>query len=64
MTPGQKIKAARKALGLTQNQAAKTYGCTQPRWSEIEAQRFDPRVRTLERAAGVVGLTLSELFVA
>jgi len=62
VTPGQKIKAAREALGLTQAQAAKAYGCTQPRWAEIEAQRFDPQIRTLSRAARVVGLTLGELF--
>ena len=62
MTPGQRIRAARKALGLTQAQAAKAYGCTQPRWAEIEAQRFNPQIRTLSRAARVVGLTLGELF--
>ena len=62
MTPGQKIKVAREALGLTQAQAARAYGCTQPRWAEIEAQRFDPRLVTLRRAARVVGLTFSELF--
>ena len=64
MTPGQKIKAAREALGLTQAQAAKAYGCTQPRWAEIEAQRFDPRLATLSRAARVVGLALGDLFAA
>ena len=63
MTPGQRIRAAREARGLTQAQAAKAYGCTQPRWAEIEAQRFDPQVRTLRRAAKVVGLELNELFI-
>jgi len=62
VTPGQRIKAAREAKGLTQAQAARAYGCTQPRWAEIEAQRFDPRIETLSRAAQVVGLTLGELF--
>jgi len=62
VTPGQRIKAAREALGLTQAEAAEAYGCTQPRWAEIEAQRFDPQVATLRCAAEVVGLTLNELF--
>jgi transcriptional regulator with XRE-family HTH domain len=62
VTPGQRIKAAREALGLTQAEAAEAYGCTQPRWAEIEAQRFDPQVATLSRAAKVVGLALNELF--
>ena len=62
MTPGQRIRAGRKALGLTQAQAAEAYGCSQPRWAEIEVQRFDPQIQTLSRAARVVGLTLAEMF--
>ena len=62
MTPGERIRAAREARQMTQADAAAAYGCSRPRWAEIEAGRFPPQVETLRRAARVVGLSLADLF--
>ena len=61
MTPGERIRAARVGRGMTQARAAAVYGCSQPRWAEIEADRFAPQVETLRKAAAVVGLTLGDV---
>lgn len=63
MTIGDKIKRGRKAMGLTQAQAAKIMGCTQQYWSGLENDRTAPGIDTLAPVAAVLGCRLSVLFI-
>ena len=50
-TDGQRIRERREALGYTQSRAAKRAGFSQPRWAEIEADRYSMTLETLRRVA-------------
>ena len=47
MTFGEKVKTARKALGLTQEELGKLIGVTRRTITSDEADAFPPRTREL-----------------
>jgi transcriptional regulator with XRE-family HTH domain len=51
---GKNLRAARKRLGLTQEQVAERSGVQAGEVSRIEAGKRDPQVSTLERLAKAV----------
>lgn len=51
MTPGKNIQKRRKALGLTQAECARKYGCTQSCWADYERDRASPSVDTIGKIA-------------
>jgi transcriptional regulator with XRE-family HTH domain len=58
---GKNLRAARKKLGLTQEQVAERSGVQAGEVSRIEAGKRDPRVSTLERLAKAVEAKPGEL---
>ncbi len=58
---GKNLRAARKKLGLTQEQVAERSGVQAGEVSRIEAGKRDPRVSTLERLAKAVELKPGQL---
>ena len=58
---GKNLRAARKKLGLTQEQVAERSGVQAGEISRIEAGKRDPRVSTLERLAKAVELKPGQL---
>ncbi len=61
MKVGQKIKALRKQRELSQASLAETAGLSQVAISKIEAEQKSPTLRTLEKLAIALGVTVSEL---
>lgn len=57
----QRIRCARIAADLTQEQAAERSKIPYKRWQAIEAGAANVTVRTLARLANALGLTISEL---
>jgi len=55
---GRLLKAARKGLGLTQEQVADMAGISRPRFREIEAGSAAARTTTLINIARALGLEL------
>lgn len=58
---GRNLSAARKKLGLTQEEVGHRSGVHPTEVSRIEAGKRDPRVSTLERLAKAVEVPPSEL---
>ena len=58
---GSNLKAARKKLGLTQEEVAARSGVHATEVSRIEAGKRDPQVSTVERLAGAVELRPGQL---
>jgi transcriptional regulator with XRE-family HTH domain len=58
---GEKIKLRRLELGLTQTQAAKRMGVSQPRWVELESGEASPSVATPARVAAALGCQVKDL---
>jgi len=58
---GANLRAARKKLGLTQEQVADRSGVHATEVSRIEAGKRDPQVSTVERLARAVELRPGEL---
>lgn len=58
---GERIKAARLAAGISQNQLAKRAGVSQAGLSAIESTTKSPNVDTLERIANALHIPLQEL---
>ncbi len=58
---GTNLLAARKRLGLTQEEVAERSGVHATEVSRIEAGKRDPKVSTLERLAAAVELTPGRL---
>lgn len=52
------FREARKGKGLTQAELARRMGRPQPRISELEKARGDPRISTVLAAAAALGLEL------
>ncbi len=52
---GRRIRAARRAADLTQEDAAAAAGIDAKRWQRLEAGQVNPTVRTLVRVAEAVG---------
>ncbi len=61
MEVGSRIKARRKALGLTQGQLAKRAGVSRAMLSDIEREVKNPTIRILSQVAGGLECTLSSL---
>jgi transcriptional regulator with XRE-family HTH domain len=53
---GKNLRAARKKLGLTQEEVAERSGVQAGEVSRIERGKRDPQVSTLEKLAGAVEL--------
>jgi transcriptional regulator with XRE-family HTH domain len=58
---GANLKAARKRLGLTQEQVAERSGVHATEVSRIEADKRDPQVSTVEKLAEAVELRPGQL---
>ena len=61
MTIGERIKARRAKLRLTQQQCADEMGVGQSRWADIEAGRTNPTVKLLGRVAKVLRCQVRDL---
>lgn len=61
---GRRIKAAREAASLTQEQAAHIAGIDLKRWQRLEAGAVNATVRTLVRVSQATGTTVWALFRA
>jgi transcriptional regulator with XRE-family HTH domain len=59
---GERIKAARKAAGLTQEQAARAADITTSTFQKLEAGNQMPRLDTAGRIAAALGVPLVHLF--
>lgn len=46
---GERLKQARKACGLTQQQAAESVGVPQQTWQRYESGKFDLKMSTIYR---------------
>jgi len=57
----QALRAARKAAGLTQAQAAERMGISQSLWSTYERGALMPGFDQADRLAEAVGKTMAEL---
>ena len=57
---GEKLKAARKAAGLTQKQLAEKVGCTQVDIVRWENGR-EPKALTLKKLAAAIGCGMDDL---
>lgn len=63
-TVGARIKKIRRALNLTQEQAAEQSGSlTEKRWSEIERGKHATGIDTLQKVADTLGVPLYQLFL-
>jgi transcriptional regulator with XRE-family HTH domain len=58
VAPGQVIKQAREAAGLSQAALADRMGTTQSAVARLESQRSNPRIDTLDRAIAATGQRL------
>jgi transcriptional regulator with XRE-family HTH domain len=61
MTTGEKLRAAREAAGLTQEQLASRARCTQPTISALERGHYEPSLPVLRRLAQALGVPVSAL---
>lgn len=61
MTTGQRIKAARKAAGLTQKELGGKLGITYQTLAQWENDLRNPKLETLQRIAAALGTPLQEL---
>lgn len=61
MSYGQNIKAARKKRGLTQDQLAKKCDLATITIQQYELEKREPRTEYLERIAGALNISLSDL---
>ncbi len=61
---GERIRRARVAAGLTQEDAADSAGVDWRRWQRLEAGRVNATIRTLVRVSGALGLTFWALLGA
>lgn len=55
------LEAFRLAHGLSQTEAAKMVGITQPMWSRLESGRFYARPSVAKRIADLTGVALESL---
>lgn len=61
-TIGHRVRLARKAKGLTQEQLSEQAGCTIESISNIERGVSLPTIRTLSRIATLLGVPLRDMF--
>jgi transcriptional regulator with XRE-family HTH domain len=53
---GQRLRSAREAAGLTQEEAAHKAGIDYKRWQRLEQGTVNPTIRTLIRVADALGI--------
>ena len=58
---GEKLRAARKAAGLTQVQLAELVGCDQNHISRWEKGSHEPGVLTVKKMAQILGCKIDDL---
>jgi transcriptional regulator with XRE-family HTH domain len=58
---GQRIRAERERLGLTQEQAARRADLMLNTYQRAEGGKIEPRLKTLRALATLFGLTIDEL---
>lgn len=61
MDIGERIKGFRKEKGLTQQELAKSTGLSRSYLSDVENNRKNPSIRTVESIAKKLNTTLCEL---
>jgi len=61
MTIGENIRIFRTAAGLTQAELADKISTTQPAISDYEADRSSPNIKTADKLAAALGVTLNDL---
>lgn len=61
MTTGERIRAARKAAGLTQLQVTERLGAGSVTVTQWERNKREPKISTLKRIAEAIGCPLSDL---
>ena len=61
MTTGQRIKAARKAVGMTQKELGDKLGLSFQSIAQWENDLRNPKMETLERIADALDVPLSEI---
>ena len=61
MTVGQRIKAIRKERKLTQVQLAEKANLSRSYLADIERDRYNPSLSTLEAVAGALGIQVSAI---
>lgn len=59
---GSRLRAVRKARGLSLKQVAELVGCTPSYLSMVETDKLDPSVSRLKKIADALGSTIVELF--
>jgi transcriptional regulator with XRE-family HTH domain len=57
----ENVKRLRQKLGLTQEQLAERIGVSFPRISEIENNKGEPKITTIEKVAIGLGVSVMEL---
>ena len=62
MTVGQRIKEIREARGLSAQKLADAVGITRPSISMMESGKRDGKLSTIEKIAGVLEVSMSDLF--
>lgn len=62
MTTGERIKAARKAAGMTQQELAKKLGVSYTLVSQYERNLRNPKYVTLQKIAVALGVSTADLF--
>lgn len=58
---GEKLRAARKAAGMTQAELAEAIGCRQKDISRWEAGTHEPGALTLKKMAQALGCSMDDL---
>lgn len=58
---GEKLKAARKAAGMTQVQLAAALGCHQKDIARWESGQIEPGVLTVKKMAQALGCSMDDL---
>lgn len=57
----ENVRLIRERLGLSQKELAARIGVSYPRISEIENQKGEPRITTIEKVAHGLGVSVMEL---
>lgn len=58
---GEKLRAARKAAGLSQVELAEKVGCTQKDVCRWETEEREPKASTLKKLADALGCSMDDL---
>lgn len=61
MNYGTRIKELRELAGLTQLQLSEKSGVSQEHICRLENDKFTPNVKTADRIAGALGVTLMDI---